>query len=295
MSSVATSSSVRQTIQSHSIKAKKALGQNFILNSSVTHKIASLVPVADVVLEIGPGPASLTRPLIKQFHPSLVIGIEKDDQFLPILDDLKLRHRNFKYLHRDALQVDHQEIMDLARLLPGDGKAVQITGNLPFNVSTNLLLKWMDLLHAKKGVFEDRDNVGFTLMFQKEVAQRIIAQPGTPERSKLSVLVQSLCKTKLMATFPSSVFSPRPKVDAAIVRLTPLAPSKLNGFPMKHFKEFIFQAFSAPRKMIRNNLKGFDLEILEKTGVDPMSRPADLTTEQLIELAKSYQFSKKPQ
>ena len=291
MTSGSTSSSVRQIIQNHSIKAKKNLGQNFILNPSVTHKIASLVPASDVVIEIGPGPASLTRPLIRQFHPSLVIGIEKDDQFLPVLDDLKLRNRNFKYLHRDALDVNHEELMNLARLTPGDGKAVQVTGNLPFNVSTHLLLKLLESLHNKKGIFQDREEIGFILMFQKEVAQRIVAKPGTPERSKLSVLVQSLCKTKLMATFPSSVFSPKPKVDAAVVRLTPVVPSNLNGVPMEHFRNFIFQAFSAPRKMIRNNLKGVDLELLEKAGVDDKKRPGQLSTEEFITLARLQQLS----
>lgn len=284
--------SIRQTISSHAIKAKKHLSQNFIFSPSVTDRIARLIPPCDVLIEIGPGPGTLTRSILQHTKATQVLGIEKDSQFLPALRELQDAYPStFSFVQSDVLRWDDHEGMIELNLKPGDGKTVQLAGNLPFNISTAIMLHWLERLDGKDGLFHDR-KMGWTLMFQKEVAQRIVAREGSSNRSRLSVLVQSLCKTKMCHSLPSSVFRPKPKVDAAVVQIMPNAlsesPFHKTRISFKDFQDFLSIGFRAPRKTIWNNLKQLEnaADAMEKAGVELSLRPQDVSTSQWIELSQ---------
>ena len=287
--------SIRQTISSHAIKAKKNLSQNFIFSPSVTDRIARLIPPCDVLIEIGPGPGTLTRSVLKHTKATQVIGIEKDSQFLPALRELQDAYPAiFSFVQSDVLRWDDHEGMVQLGLKPGDGKTVQLAGNLPFNISTAIMLHWLERVNCQTGLFHDR-TMGWTLMFQKEVAERIVAKEGSSKRSRLSVLVQSLCETKMCHSLPSSVFRPKPKVDAAVVQITPNpfseSPFHKTRISFKDFQDFLSVGFRSPRQTIWNNLVRLaQLEgaacAMDKAGVEPSFRPQDISTSQWIELSQ---------
>ena len=261
----------------------------------MTDKIAHCLPLSDqdVILEIGPGPGSLTRSLLKRAHAGMILGIEKDARFKPVLDQLQEAvDPRFRYIMGDALNVSSDQLMHHLNLMPGDGKTLHITGNLPFNIATQLLVHWLEQLYAQSGVFEHERRVELTLMFQKEVAERIVASPKTPHRSKLSVLVQSLCKTSITHNVPASVFYPKPKVDASIVRLSPLPVRALDRVPLVDFQELLSVSFRSRRKMLRNNLPKEHVEILMEAGIDLKARAEDLSNEEFSRLAHLYHNKK---
>jgi dimethyladenosine transferase 1 len=275
---------LRQVLSQHNILANKALSQNFIFNTIVCDKIASLCPKSDLIIEIGSGPGSLTRSLLKQQPSSFVLGIEKDHRFIPILKQLSDAYPRFEVVHEDALMLFEQNHV---LLHDQRGKHIHIAGNLPFGIASQMLIQWLEGLHSKNGIFE-HNYVDFTLMFQMEVAQKLVAPVNTRQRSRLTVYVESLFKSSLVYKVNRACFHPKPKVDAAVVQLKPHKVSLLQDLAWNDFQSLVNLAFLHRRKMIRNNLKNFEKvdEMLSLSGINPSLRPEDIETEKYIHLAK---------
>jgi 16S rRNA (adenine1518-N6/adenine1519-N6)-dimethyltransferase len=196
---------LRQSLAAAGLLARKRFGQHFLLDLNVTRKIARLAgPLAgETVIEVGPGPGGLTRALLEA--GASVVAIEADGRFLPLLEALADRAPGrLEVRHADALAVD-------AAALP---QGAPIVANLPYNVATPLLIAWLTGTLRPKSM---------TLMFQKEVADRIVAAPGSKSYGRLTVLAQALCEAKIVMELPARAFTPPPKVASAVVRLTPKA------------------------------------------------------------------------
>jgi len=260
--------SLTDTIRLHGLTANKKLGQHFLLDQNITDKIARFAhPYDDVTIaEIGPGPGGLTRSLIKAGAKSIV-AIEMDDRFLPILQDIDDNTETYlKVLKADALGIN---IPDHA------SGEIKIVANLPYNVGTKLLINWL----TATPLFWSLS----VLMFQKEVAERVVAVPGDKAYGRLAILSQSICECDLAFIVPAKAFSPPPKVDSAIVVLDP-KPIDQRYPNIARLGELTRAAFGQRRKMLRKSLKPFatkyDLTLdswLETCGIDPTRRPETLS------------------
>ena len=263
-----------ETVKIHNLRANKTLGQHFLLDMNVTDKIARLAsPLDDIsVAEIGPGPGGLTRALVQ--NGANVLAIEMDERFLAPLDDIARTSGKLRVIHGNALKVD------IGKELEGE---IKIVANLPYNVGTKMLINWLtvDPLFWSQAV----------LMFQKEVAQRVVASPGDSHYGRLAILSQSVCNTRLAFEVPASAFSPPPKVDSAVVVLEPL-PEEQRFPDLKLLGEVTMAAFGQRRKMLRKSLKsiakkyGVEAEPwCEGCGIDPQRRPETLSVAEFQGLA----------
>ncbi|KAJ1990868.1 hypothetical protein H4R33_001573 [Dimargaris cristalligena] len=289
---------VRDLIKLYGLSAQSQLSQNFILDKNITDKIArcaDIGPSESVIVEVGPGPGLLTRSLLDLGIENMV-AVEKDSRFLPTLSQLAdASDSRLKVIQGDMLTVQHDDILKaLGLTIPQTKiKQVHILGNLPFSVATPLLAQWLGGLSARTGIFASFET-SMTLMFQKEVAERIVAPVSTSPRGRLSVAAQSLCHTNLVYRVPADSFVPRPKVDAAVVHLVPLRESLLKvTFPeLEHVSRFLF---SSRRKTLRRIMKNLDSEapaVLDQCQMDGNLRPQDLTNEAFNTLARAIVDSK---
>ncbi|KAJ1984770.1 hypothetical protein H4R34_000458 [Dimargaris verticillata] len=284
---------VRDLIKLYGLGAKSQLGQNFILDKNVTDKIVRCADISDpdsAVLEVGPGPGLLTRSLLET-GVRAVIAVEKDARFLPSLNQLAdATDSRLKIINEDVLKLDYAQVLEALNTHTVPGSPVQtlhIMGNLPFNIATPLLLQWLHALSTSSGIFGHM-NTSFTLMFQKELAERLVAPPGTGNRGRLSITVQSLCHAKMAYQLPSTSFVPRPKVDAGVVHLTP-RPTSLLQVPLSSLEYVMRFFFSYRRKTLGRIIKNLDAQYLpwlDACDLDPQLRPQDLTNEQANQLAK---------
>jgi 16S rRNA (adenine1518-N6/adenine1519-N6)-dimethyltransferase len=265
---------LREIIATYGLAAKKSLGQNFLFDLNLTRRIARAAGAQNggVFYEVGPGPGGLTRALLSE-GADKVIAVERDVRCLPALEQIaKAYPGKLDLLSADALDLDETAILPAG---------VRIAANLPYNVGTALLIKWLTKpqwppLWAS-----------LTLMFQKEVAQRITAGPGTEHYGRLSVLAQWRCTAKILFDVNRGAFVPPPSVTSSIVRLEPraqpLAPANLPDL-----EKITAAAFGQRRKMLRQSLKAVGGEaLLEKAGIDPTMRPEDLKIEQFAALARA--------
>jgi 16S rRNA (adenine1518-N6/adenine1519-N6)-dimethyltransferase len=265
---------LRDVIAAHGLAAKKSLGQNFLFDLNLTRKIARAAGANDggVFYEVGPGPGGLTRALLSE-GADKVIAVERDARCLPALEEIaRAWPGKLQVISADALELDE------AAILP---KGVRVAANLPYNVGTAILIKWLTAENWPPLW------ASLSLMFQKEVAQRITAQPGGEHYGRLSVLAQWRCTAKILFDVNRGAFVPPPSVTSAIVRLEPraqpLAPANLSDL-----EKVTGCAFGQRRKMLRQSLKGLGGEaLLEKAGIDPTDRPEDLKIEQFAALARS--------
>lgn len=276
MSGIDTLPPLRQVIDTHGIAAKKSLGQNFLLDLNLTAKIARLAGDLSEcdVLEIGPGPGGLTRGLLAE-GARRVLAIEKDTRCMTALAEIGAAYPGqLEVINGDALEVN-----PLAHLTP----PIRIAANLPYNVGTELLIRWLT----------PKDWPPFwtslTLMFQKEVAQRIVAEPGSKAYGRLALLAQWRTDTQIVLHLPPEAFSPPPKVHSAVVHLTALPEPR---FPAdaKTLERVVAKAFNQRRKMLRAALKGLapDLEDrLLASGIKPTDRAETVTLEQFCALARN--------
>ena len=233
---------LKQIIQKYELNAKKSLGQNFILDENLLAKIAKL-SLAGVkhnqVLEVGPGPGGLTKALLEQ-GDFPITAIEKDDRCAKALAELSSEFPNrLTVLNEDALTFDESSL----------GKDICVVANLPYNVSTVLLVKWLQKIDLFSGL---------TLMFQKEVADRLTAKENDEAYGRLSVLTGWLTDVSMLMILPPSVFTPAPKVTSALVRLTP-KKERQTGFSFDTMSKLTQAAFSQRRKMLRSSLKTLGL------------------------------------
>jgi len=265
---------LREVIAAHGLSAKKSLGQNFLFDLNLTRKIARAAGANEggTFYEVGPGPGGLTRALLDE-GADKVIAVERDARCLPALEEIaRAWPGKLQVISADALELDE------AAILPKDAR---IAANLPYNVGTALLIKWLTA-PAWPPFW-----ASLTLMFQKEVAQRITAQPGGEHYGRLSVLAQWRCTAKILFDVNRGAFVPPPSVTSSIVRLEP-RPAPLAPANLSDLEKVTASAFGQRRKMLRQSLKPLGGEtLLEKAGIDPTARPEDLKIEQFAALARA--------
>jgi len=263
---------LREVIAAHGIDAKKSLGQNFLLDLNLTGKIARAAGdlTQSTVIEVGPGPGGLTRALLFS-GARRVIAIERDERCLAALAQVADRYPGrLDVIAGDAMKTD------FAALAPGD--PVRIVANLPYNIGTELLVRWLT----------PRDWPPFwssmTLMFQKEVAERIVAAPGAEAYGRLGVLAGWRTKAQIAFDVPRQAFTPPPKVTSSVVHLTP-RPAPLAA-DLKHLERATEAAFGQRRKMLRQSLKRLGGEaLLAQAGIDGTRRAETLSVEEFVRLA----------
>lgn len=267
---------LREVIAHHDLRAKKQLGQNFLLDLNLTCKIAR--QAGDLtnsdVLEIGPGPGGLTRGLLAE-GARHVLAIEKDPRALPALAEIAAAYPGrLTVINGDALQVD-----PLAHLTP----PIRIAANLPYNVGTELLIRW--LTPREWPPFWQ----SLTLMFQKEVAERIIARPGSKAYGRLALLAQWRADARIVMSLPPEAFVPAPKVHSAVVHLTALPQPRFPADPAV-LSRVTAAAFNQRRKMLRASLKGLHPQIepmLNAVGIPPTARAEEIDLQRFCALARA--------
>lgn len=271
--------SIREVMERHDLMPKKALGQNFLLDGNITAKIARSAGelAGKHVIEVGPGPGGLTRALL-QAGASHVVAIEKDTRCMAALAELgEAAQGRLSVVEADALTVDVTSLTPAPRLL---------VANLPYNVATPLLIGWLEQVAHRRDALES-----LTLMFQKEVAERILARPGSKTYGRLSVMAQWQCHVSLRFDLPPQVFTPPPKVTSSVVHFVP-RDAPLVDVPWRVMEKVVEKAFGQRRKMLRSALKGMvpDVEAwLHAAGIDPTERAERLTVEQFGALAQTMQ------
>ena len=264
-----------RVIAAHGLSARKSLGQNFLLDLNLTSKIAR--QAGDLsgcdVLEIGPGPGGLTRGLLLE-GARRVLAIEKDTRCLSALNEIaEVADGRLEVINGDALDID-----PLAHLTP----PIRVVANLPYNVGTELLIRWLT----------PRDWPPFwqslTLMFQREVAERIVAVPGSKAYGRLALLAGWRATPRIVMHLPPGAFTPPPKVSSAVVHLTALAEPRYPADP-KILEQVVARAFNQRRKMLRAALKGAAPDIEDRllaAGIQPTDRAETVDLERFCALAR---------
>ncbi len=267
---------LRQVIADHGLSARKALGQNFLLDLNLTAKIARAagdLTGADV-LEIGPGPGGLTRGLLAE-GARRVLAVEKDARCIPALRQIADAYPGrLEVIEGDALQIDAAE-----HLTP----PIKVAANLPYNIGTELLVRW--LTPSDWPPFW----VSLTLMFQREVAQRIVAQAGGKAYGRLAILAQWRADARIVMDLPPQAFTPAPKVSSAVVHLTALPAPR---FPADAgvLSRVVAAGFNQRRKMLRASLRGVAPDIedrLQAVGIPPTARAEEIDLERWCALARA--------
>lgn len=264
---------MREVIAAHGLRASKALGQNFLLDGQLLARIAAIPGnLKDQrVFEVGPGPGGLTRALL---HAGAdVVAVERDSRCLPALADLSEAFPgHLRVIDGDAMAVD-------AQAEAGDG--AHIVANLPYNVGTALLIGWLE-----EPVWTPWWQSA-TLMFQQEVAERIVAQPGSSAYGRLSVLAQWRCAARLAMKVHRSAFTPPPKVMSAVIHITP--QSAPEGVDPKLLSQITAAAFGQRRKMLRQSLRGVPgaLDALATCDIDSERRAETVSVEEFVGVART--------
>ena len=269
---------LREVMAAHGLTAKKSLGQNFLFDLNLTRRIARAAgPLEDsTIYEVGPGPGGLTRALLIE-GASKVIAVERDERCLPALEEIATSWPgHLVVIQADALELDESKLFG--------NEPVRIAANLPYNVGTALLVKWLTPL-SWPPFWQS-----LTLMFQREVAERIVARPDTEHYGRLSVLAQWRTRGKILFDVSRQAFTPPPKITSSIVRIEPLerpiAPCELHDL-----EKVTEAAFGQRRKMLRQSLKQLvpDAEaLLNAAGVNPTARPEQLSVAEFASLARAY-------
>jgi 16S rRNA (adenine1518-N6/adenine1519-N6)-dimethyltransferase len=263
---------LREVIARHGLSASKALGQNFLFDEQLLDRIAAIPGDLSgrAVLEIGPGPGGLTRALLRA--GARVTAIEMDRRCLPALAELEEAFPGkLRVIEGDALAMNHDALM---------GEPYAVVANLPYNVGTALFVRWLS------GEAWPPRWTSLTLMFQLEVAQRIVAQPGTDPFGRLAVLAQWRTAAKVAMKVHRSAFTPPPKVMSAVVQVEPAAmPTGVSARMLERATE---AAFGQRRKMLRQSLKGLPgaLDALDRLGIDSSRRAETLSVDEFVAIAE---------
>lgn len=268
--------SIRETIEKFFITTKKSLGQNFIFDLNITSKIVRIAGDIEnkFIIEIGSGAGSLTRPILLA-NPAKLLILEKDSSVIPVVEELQnIVGKQLEVINTDALKIDYK-----AAIAQQGFSKTSIIANLPYNVATELLFKW---LHTPE-CFET-----LTLMFQKEVAERIVAKPSTKDYGWLAIFSQMLFECSIEYILSPTAFIPPPKVDSAVVLMRARA-KPLYDVDLKALEKLCKAAFAQRRKTIRNNLKNFIPnvdEVFEQVGLAPLTRPEDIPIKTYCDIVK---------
>jgi 16S rRNA (adenine1518-N6/adenine1519-N6)-dimethyltransferase len=269
---------LREIIRRFELGARKSLGQNFLLDLNLTRRIArTAAPLHQAnIIEIGPGPGGLTRALLFE-GAQHVTAIERDPRCIAALRDLERAFpKRLTIIEGDALEIDVASVVPVPR---------KIVANLPYNIATPLLIGWLGSAHA----FES-----LTLMFQKEVAERLAAVPGDHAYGRLAVLTQWRCAVKLAFDVPPQAFVPAPKVTSTVVHLVPRA-APLASCDQAVLERVTSAAFGQRRKMLRQSLKslgGDTATLIAASGAQPTARAEELSVEQFCALARALRSPK---
>lgn len=269
---------LREVIADYDLAAKKALGQHFLLDLNVTRKIARLAEISndDLTFEIGPGPGGLTRALLEA--GARVVAVERDARCIAALGEVALAYPGkLDIIEADALAFDERE--------KTQGAPVKIVANLPYNISTELLVKWLRANHGEAAPLWSV----MALMFQKEVADRILAAPGSKTYGRLSVIAQAASAPSRGFDLPARAFTPPPKVNSSVVIFH---PAKTHLADIRALEAVTGAAFGQRRKMLRSSLKGLFGDRLEAAlagaAIAPTARAEELTPGQFITLAEAF-------
>ena len=263
---------LRDVIARHGLQARKSLGQNFILDRQLLARIAA-VPgeiAGDTVYEVGPGPGGLTAALLER--GARVVAVERDRRFLAALADLAEGFPGkLEVVDSDAMAIDEERLA---------GRGAHVVANLPYNVGTALLLRWLSVEWPPWWR-------SLTLMFQKEVAERIVARPGTGAYGRLSILAQWRSSARIAMQVNRSSFVPPPKVASAVVHITP--DDAPQGVDAAKIELLTAAAFGQRRKMLRSSLKGVPgaLDALDGLGIDASRRAETLDVSDFVSLARA--------
>lgn len=268
---------LREVIAAHGLSAKKSLGQNFLLDLNLTSKIAR--QAGDIsqcdVLEVGPGPGGLTRGLLAE-GARRVLAVEKDARCLPALQEIAAAYPNrLEIVNGDALAIDPTRMLR---------PPIRVVANLPYNVGTELLVRWLTPDQWPPYW------ASLTLMFQKEVAQRIVAQPGSKAYGRLSILAQWRAEARIAMTLPPEAFTPPPKIHSAVVHIT-ARPAPLFDADPDVLSKVVATAFNQRRKMLRTSLKPLSPkaeQLVEAAGLTPTLRAENISIEGFCALARSF-------
>jgi 16S rRNA (adenine1518-N6/adenine1519-N6)-dimethyltransferase len=268
---------LRDVIARYSLRAQKTLGQHFLLDGNLTQKIVrqagSLSGVH--VVEIGPGPGGLTRALLES-DATTVTAIEMDSRCLPALQELREAYPagRFNLIQGDGLKIDLTSVTSAPRA---------VIANLPYNVGTQMLINWLRHIDSFQSL---------TLMFQAEVVDRLIASPNNKAYGRLSILTQFCCEANCVLKVPARAFTPPPKVDSAVVHLTP-RKDRPTDIDLRQLELVTHHAFGQRRKMLRASLRPLGgEEFLAKAGIDPSLRAEDLPLAAYETLARLLQKEK---
>ena len=262
---------LRETIAAHDLDAKKRFGQHFLLDLNLTRRIARAAAPLDegTVIEVGPGPGGLTRALLLEGAAS-VVAVELDRRAIGALRELEAAaDGHLALVEADALQVEPAALGPAPR---------RIVANLPYNVSTPLLVRW---LHAADELTD------MVLMFQKEVVDRLVAAPRSKDYGRLSVLAQHVCEVRRLFDIPASAFVPPPKVVSSVARLTP-RPAADRLADLRPLERLTAAAFGQRRKMLRGSLAGLfgdPTAVLTELGLSPTARAEELSVADFVRLA----------
>ncbi|AWK50348.1 16S rRNA (adenine(1518)-N(6)/adenine(1519)-N(6))-dimethyltransferase [Clostridium beijerinckii] len=265
----------QEIVNKYNFKFTKSLGQNFLVDDSVLNDIIDGAEVnnEDFIIEIGPGVGTLTAQLLMKAKK--VTAIELDSDLIPILEKELGDNENFNLIHKDALKVDFNELI-------GDEKSVKLVANLPYYVTTPIILKLL------------KDGYNFkslTIMIQKEVAERINAEPNCKAYGALSVLVQYYCDTSIVRRVAPTSFIPRPKVESIVIKLDRLDKPRVETKDVRFMFELVRAGFNMRRKTLWNATKALKVnkekleEAFEKSGIDPKRRAETLTVQEFATLA----------
>lgn len=278
---IATPSRTQQILKKHGFTFKKSLGQNFLIDQNILNKIVSAAQLTEQsgVLEIGPGIGALTQRLAE--HARKVAAVEIDQRLIPILSELFADQDHVAIIHGDILQIDVKQLISEQF---ADCASVHVVANLPYYITTPILLKLLEERHALSNI---------VVMIQKEVAERMAADPGGKEYGSLSIAVQYYCEPELVTLVPHTVFIPRPNVDSAVIRLKMRSEPPVFVKDEAHFFRVVKAAFAHRRKTIYNNLSSFTGKqnkerlsaALLAAGVDPSRRAETVSIEEFARIA----------
>jgi 16S rRNA (adenine1518-N6/adenine1519-N6)-dimethyltransferase len=268
--------SLKEIIRKYDLAPKKSLGQNFILDSNITDKIVKFS--GDLtginVIEIGAGPGGLTRSILTS-NANKVFAVEKDERCVTALAELTAVYgEKLQIISQDAMEVNLSEIVPSPR---------SIIANLPYNVGTILLIKWLN------DIYNANPYLSLTLMFQKEVAERLYAEPNSKQYGRLSVMTQWLCAIEDCFELPPSVFFPPPKIMSSVVRLIPHT-KPLYECDKEKLEKTLASAFGNRRKMLRSALSTISdnpIKWLKKANIDEERRAETLSVQEFCELANN--------
>lgn len=273
---------LRQVIAAYGLSAKKSLGQNFLLDLNLTRKIARAAGPLEgcTVYEVGPGPGGLTRALLAE-GAAHVIAVERDRRCVAALEEIApIFPGRLDIVSADAMAINEPALLRERNI----SSPVRVAANLPYNVGTALLVKWLTA-PAWPSFW-----ASLTLMFQREVAERLVSPPGSADFGRLSVLAQWRAEPRILFDVDRRAFTPSPSVTSSLLRLEPLA-APLAPARLEDLERVTAAAFGQRRKMLRQSLKQLapDAEPrIRSAGVDPESRPQDLTIEQFAALARAF-------